>query len=475
MTVTEGASATESAAEVTSRRVAWLPYAVFAVAVLGIYLLGRGDTGRQDPWLLVGLGSAVPLYIVARAWRLPTWMHIVALALPVSILIVAAIHGYPEGAARASRYAYGAILVLAFAAWATTPRRRVALAVAGGLLAVDQYIAGWYWWWGMDDPDALMLGMFGWHNQFGIYLAIGAALGAVVAMVETRVVMLVGAVIVAFTTAGVAASGSRANMALLVGALLVALVIGVVVHRWRALPRWVALVGVSVGTVFLMRSPIFFSTVEGSPLAMTERGGFENSWVERVEFWRVGLVMGIDHWFAGVGNANYGQNNVDYGAFAYSSHPHNELVLAWAENGMLGLLPLLAAYLGGVWLIVRSIVRPLDAEPRRISWLPGRAELVGDPGRWAGLLALLVALIHAFIDFDWAWPSICALVGLVAGLASAPLVAARAGRPTSSRALAVLNVGMVAVLLAAAVTGYVIDPLRLIPAMPVGGWPVIDR
>lgn len=480
MTVTGGVAGREGAETpepTVVGRLAWVPYAAFALAILGIWVLGRADAGLNDAWLLVAIATTLPLYVASRGWRLPWWMHATAVALPLSVMVVAAIHGYPEGAAKATRYGYGVLLILAIAAWAKTPSRRIAVAVSGAVLAADQYIAGWYWWWGEGDPGQMMSGMFHWHNQFAIYCAIGAAFAAVLAMVEGRAVMLVGFLVVALTTAGVMASGSRAVLVLEIGALLVALVIGLVVHRWRGLGRWLVLVALSIGTIAFMMSPVFFPDSAGGALPATDRTQtLQASGADRWDFWRVGIVMGADNWIAGVGLNNYGPKNLEYALGAYSSHPHNELIVAWAEGGLIAFLPLLTIFVGAVWLVLRSILAPLPGVMRgQVKWLPTRTELALDAGRWAGLLALVIAALHMLIDFDWAWPSVIALGTLAGGLAAAPLAAPGMEMARHPRWLVISHVGAVAVIVVLAVVGFAIDPLRAIPAMPVGGWPVIDR
>src|SRR5690606_24822973 len=165
------------------------------LALLGAALVARNDAGLSGPWLLIGLGAAIPLYLAGRGWRLPWWMHAAAAALPLSLVLVAAVHGYGDGAARATRFGYGALLALAVAGWATTVRRRLAVGVGVAALVADQYVTAWFPWWGGQDPTKLMWGSFYWHNQFAIYLVIGAAVAAVLAVAAERSFALLGFVV----------------------------------------------------------------------------------------------------------------------------------------------------------------------------------------------------------------------------------------------------------------------------------------
>jgi O-antigen ligase len=440
------------------------------LALLGAALVARNDAGLAGPWLLIALVAAVPLYVVGRGWRLPWWMHAVAAALPLSLVIVAAAHGYGDGAARATRYGYGALLALAVAGWATTTRRRLAVGVGVMALAADQYITAWFPWWGGQDPTKLMWGSFYWHNQFAIYLVIGIAVAAVLAVVGRRAFALLGFLVTFLAGAGVVASGSRASLTLLGGVLLVAIVIGFAARHWGGLVRGLVLpVGVVLAAVF-MTSAVFFPGSDAGDSAtagLEDRGSAENSVTERITFWGDALRLGAGAPFVGIGLQAYGRALQCIRDTSLTSHPHNEYLLAWAEGGIVAALPVLAVLVGVVWLVVATLRRPLDPDVRRrIRWLPSGAELRDDPVRWGALLALVVAAGHAAFDFDWAYPALLAITGIVGGIAAAPIFATRERMSTSAT---LLNLALVALLLAAAVTGYLIDPVpgeALRPLMP---------
>jgi len=448
------------------------------LALLGAALVARNDAGLSGPWLLIALVAAVPLYLVGRGWRLPWWMHAVAAALPLSLLIVAAVHGYGDGAARATRFGYGALLALAVAGWATTTRRRLAVGVGVLALAADQYITGWFPWWGGQDPTKLMWGSFYWHNQFGTYLVIGIAVAAVLAVAGRRSFALLGFVVTFLAGAGVIGSGSRASVALLALVLVVAIAIGAAAHRWPGLIRGLVLpVGV-VLTAVLMTSAAFFPTDadsgDGSGSAtdrLVNGDSAESSVTERIKFWGDALRLGASAPLVGIGLQAYGRALQCVRDTSLTSHPHNEYLLAWAEGGIVAALPVFAALVGMVWLVVGALRRPLDVDTRRrIRFLPSGAELRDDPVRWGALLALVVAAGHAAFDFDWAYPALLAIVGIVGGIAAAPVFADRQRMPLPT---ALVNLALVAVLVAAAITGHLVDPVPgealrpLVPGMYV--------
>lgn len=438
------------------------------LALGGAALVARNDAGLSGPWLPVALAATLPLYLVGRGWRLPWWMHAVAAALPLSLVLVAVAHGYGDGAARATRFGYGALLALAVAGWATTVRRRLVVGVGVALLAADQYITAWYPWWGGQDPTKLMWGSFYWHNQFAIYLVIGIAVAAMLAVTWRRIVVLLGFLVTFLAGAGVVASGSRASLALLGGVLLVAAAIGWAVHRWHGLVRGLALpVGIAMAAL-LMTSTVFFpgSDAAGDVTAgLEDRSSAGNSITERLRFWGDAVRLGAGAPLVGIGLQGFGRALQCERDTSLTSHPHNEYLLAWAEGGVLAALPVLAVLVGVVWLVIASLRRPVDAgAARRFRRLPSAEELRADPVRWGALLALVVAAGHAAFDFDWAYPALLAMTGIVGGLAAAPVLTRRT---TSIGSIA--NLLLVGLLLAAALTGYLIDPVpgeALRPLMP---------
>lgn len=437
----------------------------FAVAILGLAVVTRIDAGLSGAWQLIGLLCAAPLYVVARGWRLPWWLHVGAAALPLSIVVTALTHddGW-EGAARATRYAWGALLFLGIAAWAHTPTRRLIAATAGALLVLDQYLTSWFPWWGGGSPTAPMIGSFYWHNQFGIYCVVGAALGVVLAVASRRYYALIGGIAVMFATAGVLESASRADLVLFGVVAVAGLAIAIAGRGWRGIVRWGVLAILGAATALVMVSAVFFPhAAASSPTsAVVDYGnapghGTDDSFGARLQFWRIGLQLGADHPVTGSGLATYGARVVCYANDGgVTSNPHNEWVLAWAESGIVGLLPMLALLVAAAWLFAVSVAR-----------IRSRRVFVEDAGRWAGLLALVLLLGHAAFDFDWVYPPIVAMTGLVGALAAAPVfqtrfapeVTADAPQFWMPRWTFIVALACVVVLLVAGILGFAFDPL----------------
>lgn len=439
-----------------------LDLAAPVLALLGAALVARNDAGLNGPWLLIGLAATLPLYLVGRGWRLPWWLHAVAAALPVSLVLVALAHGYGDGAARATRYAYGALLALAVIAWARSPRRRLAVGLGVAVLAADQYVTAWFPWWGGGDPSKLMWGSFYWHNQFAIYLVIGAAVAALLAVAGPRVFALLGFLVVFLAGAGVLASGSRASLTLFAAVLVVAIALGVVANRWSGLARGMVLPVGAVLTAVFMTSAVFFPSAESTGDVTAGIAGRDDSTAgksvsERLTFWGDALRLGAGSPLVGIGLQAYGRALQCLRDTSLTSHPHNEYLLAWAEGGTVAALPVLAVLVGVVWLVAVSLVPPSGSEVvRRIRWIPTGAEVRADPARWGALAGLVVAAGHAAFDFDWAYPALLAMAGLVGGVAAAAVVGRRS---SPSRGWAVLNLVLLGLLLGAALAGSLADPV----------------
>lgn len=431
-----------------------LPFADWGslvLAVAGLWWVTTLDSGFRGSAQLVGIGALVPMYLMGRGWRLPWWLHVGALALPISILVIALAHDTGAGASRATRYAYGALALLAALAWSSTATRRVLLACGLIVVAWFEFAASWFLWWRGGDPGALVRGVFDWHNQQGAFMvgALAVALGLLV--LGRGWVTWAGAFGVAFSATGVLLSGSRAALVLALVGLAVALAVGLLVRRWWAVLRLAGAALVGVTLAWLLRSSLFFpgSAAGGGGVVVDRGNSVESTFEARFDFWRVAAQMGIDHPLTGVGLGQYGPYSTCYGDMLdYSSHPHNEWLFGWAEGGIVGLLPLLAVLAVVVVLLVRSL----------LPW-PRSVALAGDPARWGGLLAILLLMVHLAFDFDWYYPALVGLAGFTGALAGAPLLAHAVDRPAGRRRGGVM-LGLVVVLLAAAVVGFAIDPLR---------------
>ncbi|KAF2416371.1 O-antigen ligase family protein [Microbacterium sp. B35-30] len=432
------------------------------IALWGLFwLTGRGiATERLDVGLAVA--TAIPLWVASHAWRLPWWLHAGAASFPLSIAIVALAHGDATGTVRGSKLAYGAILFLAIAAWARTARRRmiVGLLVAG--LGAGAFVLSWSAWMTVQPrPWNLMKGTLDWHNQFAMEMIFGLAAGIFVAVLGRGVWSIFAALCAAICGAGVVLSGSRYGFALacgvVVAALAAALIVGLREKQRSPVVRWLLVIAGVVLLPLILRSPLFFpGTSAGlNPLGtMTQRGGFHSLGGARIDWWIAAWRIGADHPLTGTGLLTFADEAVCYDAVA-QWHPHNEWAYAWAEGGIVGLLPMLLLVVGVVVLVVRSL-RPMPDAPA----------LRADPMRWGAVAATVAAVGHLVVEYDLYYTMLVGLMATVGGTAVAP-VAALARR--SSRALTVVAWTGVASAVVVVLLAIVGDP-----SFTTWPWPVAE-
>jgi O-antigen ligase len=384
------------------------------IALWGVFWLSNEGIATDRADLIVALATAIPLWIAAKAWRLPWWLHVGAASLPLSVGIVALAHADPAGLVRGTKFAYGVILLLGVAAWARSARRRVLLAVMTAAVVTNGFFVSLSRWYALaDGPFTLMKGTVDWHNQFAGEMLSGLALGIVIAVLGRGGWAVAGGVCAALCGAGVLLSGSRYGFILGSAAAVVALLLAIVVARLqRRLVPVVALICVVVGATLLsvfFRSRVFFPEADGSGNvldSMIRRGGLEYSTGTRLEWWLAAWKIGIEHPLSGAGHLTFEEWSGRYGALAHW-HPHNEWAFAWAEGGIVALAPLVLLGVGAVALVLQA-VRPSGIV----------SSVVADPARWGALLALVLAVAHLVIEYDLYYTILVALLALAAGIAT---------------------------------------------------------
>ncbi len=430
------------------------------IALWGLFwLTGRG-IATQHLDVGIAVATAVPLWIAARAWRLPWWLHAGAASFPLSIAVIALAHADPTGTVRGAKLAYGAILFLAIAAWARTVRRRlvVGLLIAG--LGLGAFALAWMTWMTVQPaPWNLMKGTLDWHNQFAIQMIFGVSAGIFIGVLGRGGWSIFAMVCAAVCGAGVVLSGSRYGFALacavVAAALAAALVVTIRERRRGPVARWAAVLAGALILPVLLRSPLFFPgfAFGVDPFGtMTQRGGLDSSGATRLDWWRAAWEIGLDHSAVGSGLLTFAHQAVCHAAMP-QWHPHNEWAYTWAEGGAVGLLPMLLLLAGVLALVVRSL-RPL----------PGNVELRRDPARWGGLVALVAAVGHLVLEYDLYYTTLVGLISVTGGMAVAPVV-----RLSGRRASEVMAWCGLAVALAVVVGAVTLDP-----SFETWPWPVID-
>lgn len=379
--------------------------------------------GRDAGVMLWGLLSVVPAVFLGRPWRLDPRVQVGALLLPtVSFLVCLLAPTGWGGLPRAVAVTYACSAGLAVAGFATSGSRRLAVAMAVGLISLDEFAQGWLAWWGGQDPTKRMIGTFFWHNQFGAFLLPGVVIGfALVVLGEARW-RKVGYVVAAICGSGVVFSTSRG--ALLFTALGVA---GVLVQalrhhdRMRRAGRWVLALAVCAGTATFLVSPVFFGHWGSAVGALARRGTTDSlaaNGISRLDFWTAGWHAFLERPWVGSGFGGFAGVSLWYSnSSSFTIYPHNDLVRAFVEGGLLAGLPELLVLGAAVVMAVRRL--------RQRAWTPTEeAVAVG------AALAVLAGMAHALMDFDWSYPALMAQFGVLLGLlvATGPAVG-HAGHP----------------------------------------------
>lgn len=423
------------------------------VAWVGLVVVVRRDAGLDGAAFMIGLLALVPPLVVCGVQRLPLGVLGLAAALPAGVLATAALA--PGGAVdvqRAGTYAYGALAALVVMAYARTATRRSAVAVALLLVVLDQFTVAWLPWWGSEDAGTLMIGTFYWHNQFGAFCAGGAVLALGFALLADQRARWLGVGMAAFAVLGVLLSGSRASLFALLAAVASLALLAWWARGARRTATWLLITSAATLALgSLLVSPLFFPE-RGSPWgpmsARLTEGSLDSHTTARWEFWLAAMEIFRASWLTGPGLGTFGdlsRAHVPVGV-GLSADPHNELMRALAEGGLLSGGPLLAA-----------LVAVLVMAGRKLSTLrqiPRRA-IAADPARWAALCATGALMAHALVDFDWRYPALIGLAGAMTGLAAAGVTAPQRHRdvpvPRAGRTAVALLV--VAVAVAAGFTG----------------------
>jgi hypothetical protein len=412
-----------------------------------------GAGGRDRGHLVVGLASLLPALIATRAWRLPGRLLFSGAVMPVATGVVCLVspYGWSGGQVVAS-WTYAAAAFLAVVAFARTPARRQVAVVAIALVSLDQFAQSFIAWWGGRDPGKPMVGTFYWHNQFAAFLLPGAILGAALTTLSVGPARRLGWVVTPLCLSGVIFSTSRATDVL---AILGLLAVGVCALRsprpGRTLARLGCLCAVTAAAAAFFTSPVFFGHGSASPFsALDRRSGAEplggNSEV-RADYMKAAVAEFGDRPLAGGGFSSFGpasQRHLPAG-IALSPAAHSGLLQMYAEGGLVAGVPL-SLLLIALAVAMRRRLKGLSGDPER-------ATTVGIA------FAAAVLLAHALVDFDWSYPSLLVMTGLLMGLlVSIPVrQPVPSGAPTGGSVRALAAVLTLAIVLAGAAVAHTWD------------------
>ena len=434
-------------------------------------------SGARDAGSAAFLAIPVMLaLLVTRPWRrLSSRAWLLAPAVAVAALLVVPATGVGRnGAVAALAYVLAPAFLLAVAAYARTPARRVTVAVvlcAGG---VAEFAWALVPWWGGGDPARAMVGTYFWHNQLAVALLLPALLGLALAVSGRRPWRSVGWVTAPVCAAGVVLSTSRATLLCLavgwVAVITVALLAST--RRRAAVTRALVVTLLAVGLSFLLPGPPLFST-SASPLSGAAARAAAGETLDanatyRTEFWRESAAVFSAHPFAGAGygRMSHAADGLVPTGWARSPLAHDGPLQALAEGGLLLGLP----FLLGLEVVGLGLLRRLRLRGRTG---PDHVLVVTAAVAGLGLLA------HSLVDIDWTYPGLLAQLAVVSGLALAvgtspqasktePDVAADDAPAPASRAVA-LSTGVLVLALAVGTAVAWSQPFHIIDGFSISG------
>lgn len=390
------------------------------VAVLGavafvVLPVAHASGGQDLGWAAATGVSVAAALIFARPWkhlaRTPLMMAGLVTGLALLVLVTTGVGR--RGAVAALAYGLAAGLLVAVASYARTGRRRGAIAVvlcAGG---VAQFAWALVSWWGGGDPSIPMVGTYYWHNQFAAALLVPGILGLAMILQNMQPWRGVGWIAAPLAFAGVVLSTSRAAMACLVAGWVVVVAIGWLRtdRRGRLLGRVVAAALLSLSVTMLLPGPPLFSQQALPWQATQDRAAtgqtVQTNAVYRTALWREAIAVTQAHPLTGAG---YGRLGFEARTLVPASWPksalaHSGPLQAFADGGV----PLGMALLLGLAGVAAALLRRL--------WRPGPVSSSDHLLVAGSAVAALALLAHSAVDFDWAYPTLAATFGVVAGLA----------------------------------------------------------
>lgn len=381
---------------------------VCVVALLGWWAawLTWGTGGREPRLLSAGCALLALAVAATRPWRaVPLWgqllVHLVGLA---GWLVVAVAPTGTAGMDDAAAYTFAAELGLVLLAWARDAARRLVVLAAVIGAAAAQFAMGWLPWWGMQDTLRLFQGTFYWHNQAGIFLAAGAVMG-LGAVAAGRPISALGWTMTPFCVAGTVFTTSRGSeIALALGVLTL-----VVLLRARRV-QLLGAVALSAFVTWALTGPPFFPD-RISPTAGTEArsASLVGNGVERLDDWRRAWDI-FRHWpLTGAGFNSFDSATTvatDGRDRAGTAFAHNGFLQLFADGGLVLALPVLALLAVVAWRAAVGVPPILQQH---------------DAVRASAVATFAILCLHSGMDFDWAYPSLLALLAVVGVLAMPPL------------------------------------------------------
>ena len=312
------------------------------------------------------------------------------------------------GANDAASFTFAALLLLVLCGWAQDSVRRGALLGLLVVAALFEFAQGFVAWWASGSPDKIFVGTFYWHNQVGIYLAVGAVLALAALLGQVARLGALAWVAFPLCVAGVSYSTSRGSQIAL--ALGVCCVGGLALHARGSWQRVGLRLPLALGAAWLVTKvlagpPLFEVARSGATDAFRAQSIGENAG-HRLEFWHQAWNNFL-HWpLSGAGFHSFAAATrvTTERRSATSAFAHNGYLQLLSDGGLLLAVPVCG---GLVVLLVQGARR---------NWATRGTE----PARGVALIATVMLLLHSGMDFDWSYPALLSAVAVTGAAMTAP-------------------------------------------------------
>lgn len=376
-----------------------------AAALLGLGYALLHSGGRDAGAATVATVLALPAVFLGRAWRRAAPIELAACAaIPLAAILVPLMTPLAlSNVADLNVYFYAPVLYLGLRGYVIDSKRRRLLMIGLLILGVFEIAQILPAWRGHNSTTAQVIGTFFWHNAFGAFSASIATFALAVAVWSDGPERLFSAIVAATFLATTVLSTSRASELLL--ALAVACLVAVTAIRRDA--RSAATLGVVLLAGFGVFH-LFTDLVAGPGGALTHAvtapdRNFGGSEASRLYWWTSALKLFATSPIASHGFGSFALLGPHYAPTTapWSRWAHSGPLQALADGGLLLGLPVLAIT-GAMALAFIRVVGRAARQGARVNGVRLGAAVGG-----------LVLLAHACLDFDWQYPVLFALPGVM--------------------------------------------------------------
>jgi len=443
----------------------WRGYAETAAALLALLTWGitltHASGGRAPYTPALAVVATVPLLLLSRTVRRTPPAAILLVLAPGTVALLLnplSATGW-MGLDDAASWWFAGLFGLGMASYARTARRRQLVAAVLLLVGAEQMFQAWFPWWGAGDSSGLMGGTFFWHNPFAAFQAGIAMVGTAVAMRGRGSLRTLAVLVTPWIAAGVWLSGSRAGLGLwLLGLGFVA---AFAARGWRPVLVVVGQAAAAFGVAWLLASRWLMgagAAAHGVGAAGRTEAA-EGNFLIRLDYWRAAVRLAGRHLLTGSGFDSFAGAGAPYMPVdkPASSLVHNGWLQVLVDGGLVWAVPVVAVT---AWLAARAVRRLRSAR-----------HAGAEPVAFGAAAGLLVLLVHALFDIDWAYPALLGLYALLAALLPWRL------RPVAPRRRVAgpLTAAVVAVAVLAAASALVSGDQQNLGAPQVGWQRVVTR